>query len=338
MSRRFHGGDLLQVQNLYPDAPQPWIDISTGINPHSWPWQEKISATELEEAARRLPGQADIAFCRDACADYFGIGSEDIILTPGSQAAIELLPRCYESGRKVVIPGPTYSEHMRSWSAAGFQVDTLPYDWDSLSGLPDRSILVLTHPNNPDGQAFDPEKLCQLTVRHIANGGSVIVDEAFADIAPALSLLNFPLPEGVVILRSAGKFSGLAGLRLGAVVAGGEVATKLKNFRPLWDISTLTLRIFGHFYRDRAWIDAMRGQLANEMRKMEELLEKSGFNIVGSTPLYCLVEAEDAVKEAADLARAGIYVRTFPEHENLLRFGLSGSEEHWQRLAQQLRG
>ncbi|MFC7049982.1 threonine-phosphate decarboxylase [Emcibacter nanhaiensis] len=338
MNHRVHGGDLQQVQKHYPDAPQPWIDLSTGINPHSWPWREKISSAELEQAVRRLPGQADMVFCRDACADYLGVGAEKIILTPGSQAAIELLPRCFETNRKVIVPGPTYSEHLRSWSAAGFQVETKPYDWDGLTGLPGGSILVLTHPNNPDGQTFDTEKLYQLSMRHIERGGMVIVDEAFADIDPALSLLTFPLSDGLVVLRSAGKFSGLAGLRLGTVVTSGTVSQRLNNLCQLWEISTLTLRVFGHFYRDLSWISAMREQLAGEMRRLQELLEKYGYSITGSTSLYCLTEAEDAAGKAGKLAQAGIYVRTFPDHPSWLRFGVPGSEEAWNRLAQQLRG
>ncbi|WP_417318525.1 threonine-phosphate decarboxylase [Emcibacter sp.] len=337
MKKRVHGGDLAEAMDLYPTAPVPWIDLSTGINPNPWPWTEKVPMAELEAAAARLPGGQDMEFCRTACAQYLGVEDDHVTLTPGSQAAIEMLPLCVDAGRDVYIPGPTYSEHGLAWHKNGHRVHHIPYDWDIMTFLPEGSVLVLTHPNNPDGRKFDPEKLYLLCLAHIERGGTVIIDEAFADIEPGLSLLNFPLREGLVVLRSAGKFSGLAGLRLGAVVATGSLKENITAKCPLWEISTLTLRVFGHFYRDHEWIAGTREALAGEMDRLAALLSTSGFRVVGSTLLYCLVEAEDAAARAEHLLREGIYVRTFPENSRHLRFGLPGSEAAWKRLEQQLK-
>jgi cobalamin biosynthetic protein CobC len=209
---RIHGGRIDTVALLYPSAPQPWIDLSTGINPIAWPVPQIPLARY-----QRLPLAREMAQMTAAAADAYGL-PVDAAMVPvaGSELAIRLLPRMIGAGR-VGILTPTYGSYAAAWRDAGAEVH-------ELIALPDPSAhdletLVVVNPNNPDGRAITRADLTAFAHAWTATGRRLIVDEAFADVRTDLSLLAVPeLPVGVVVLRSLGKFFGLAGLRVGFVV------------------------------------------------------------------------------------------------------------------------
>jgi len=209
---RIHGGRIDTAALLYPSAPQPWIDLSTGINPVAWPVPQIPLARY-----QRLPLAREMAQMTAAAADAYGLpANAAIVPVSGSELAIRLLPRMIGAGR-VGILTPTYGSHAAAWRNAGAEVH-------EFVALPDPNIhglqtLIVVNPNNPDGRAIARADLAAFAQAWTTAGRWLIVDEAFADVRPDVSVLAMPeLPVGVVVLRSLGKFFGLAGLRVGFVV------------------------------------------------------------------------------------------------------------------------
>ena len=206
---RVHGGRIDLAASLYPSAPKPWIDLSTGINPVPWP----IGPIALARY-QRLPFASEIAETTEAAAAAYGLPANAAMLpVPGSEMAIRLLPRMIGLGSAGIL-APTYGSHATAWRNAGAEVH-------ELAGLPDPDrqdfkTLILVNPNNPDGRMIARAELVAFAKAWTTNGRRLIVDEAFADVRPEVSLLALPdLPVGTTVLRSLGKFFGLAGLRVG---------------------------------------------------------------------------------------------------------------------------
>lgn len=209
---RIHGGRIDAAAHVFPSAPQPWIDLSTGINPIAWPVPQIPLALY-----QRLPLAGNIAQMTEAAADAYGLpANAAMVPVPGSEIAIRLLPRMLGAGR-VGILAPTYGSHAAAWRDAGAEVH-------ELAALPDPDIhdletLIVVNPNNPDGRVVARADLAAFAQAWTATGRRLIVDEAFADVRTDVSVLAMPdLPVGMVVLRSLGKFFGLAGLRVGFVV------------------------------------------------------------------------------------------------------------------------
>ena len=248
----------------------------------------------------------------------------------GSQALIQLLPRLLPPGRVAVVE-PTYAEHARCWTLAGHEVRGV----DGVDGLgilaPD--VLVVVNPNNPDGRLLPPERLLDLAQAQAARGGWLVVDEAFADMEPEQSVARFAGRPGLVVLRSFGKFFGLAGLRLGIALAPAGLATALRDAVGPWAVSGPGLSIATAALGDREWILRTRGMLDGSMARLHRLLSGAGLKPVGGTALFCLVEDRRAPNLYRALGDAGILVRRFERRPDWLRFGLPGAEEDWQRLS-----
>ncbi|MBV1887329.1 MAG: threonine-phosphate decarboxylase CobD [Parvibaculaceae bacterium] len=317
-----HGGDLGAIVQVYRDAPTPWIDLSTGINPWSYPH----ATPPLDLNA--LPSNAEAHACRVSMAQYLACPPETISLMPGSQISISLLPHLLPRSR-VVIAGPTYEEHALSWRNSGHDVTVLP--------LPEActepaDILVVVHPNNPDGKLITVEELERLRRRQAAHGGWLIVDEAFGDICPAESFASHAGADGLIVLRSFGKFFGMAGLRLGAVLCPPALQQKLQQAIGPWAVSTHALRIGAQAYQDTAWISQMRNRLTSCAEELATVLRLAGLEIIGGTDLFCLAQHPNAQNIFIQLAKAGIYVRHFDTYPTWLRFGLPGKAIDLARL------
>lgn len=316
-----HGGDLGAWAERYGRPVAEWLDLSTGINPVAYPLPELAVETWT-----RLPQSAELEGMKAAAASAYGAAAPDLIAcAPGTQAMIQALPRVLGVGR-VTILGPTYSEHAAAWRQAGadvFETDDPP--------APDRS-LVLVNPNNPDGRAVEPSVLAAWARDALVQGHHLIVDEAFADVRPELSLVPvMPLPN-VVILRSFGKFFGLAGLRLGVAVAAPNLVRRLENFMGPWAVSGPGLAIGARALSDDAWIAAERDRLAAAMTRLREMLSAAGAEIVGGTNLFVTIDHSAAPDLFRHLAQAGILVRRFDGLPGRLRFGLPGDGGDWARL------
>ncbi|HEY8384005.1 MAG TPA: threonine-phosphate decarboxylase CobD [Microvirga sp.] len=308
-----HGGDLHAAKAQFPEAPEPWLDLSTGINPRVYPFTPPPI-----EAFARLPSPAEAAALEAVAAQAYGISDPArVAAVSGSQALIQILPRLRPQGRVVVL-APTYSEHGRCWARAGHAVEEAP-DLDAALAR-DPAVVVAVNPNNPDGRVIPDWRLLEAGRILAARGGWLVVDEAFADLEDEASVAPHDAP-GIVVMRSLGKAYGLAGLRLGFAVAAPELAERIRQESGPWAVSGPALAIGSQALSDRAWLEVQKRERKLFAAELDRLLVAVGFRIEGGTRLFRLAAHADAEGWFQHLASHGILVRKFKDNRRLLRFG-----------------
>ncbi|WP_153768864.1 threonine-phosphate decarboxylase CobD [Labrenzia sp. CE80] len=324
-----HGGDLSSAIERFGGAESDWLDLSTGINPHTYPLEASVSGS----AWRNLPGQASLDHLIGAARRAYDCPeSLALVAGPGTQILISQIPYLLPDG-PVALCGPTYTSHALSFTRAG----RTPEEVSTPHALPDRAkIAVIVNPNNPDGRLTDPQSLLAIARELTERGGALVLDEAFADVMPGSSLLPHITDENVVVLRSFGKFFGLAGLRLGFMAARPALARQMSERLDSWAVSSPALEIGRAALNDKDWQQAMVRQLADEMADLTICLGENGLGVFGGTPLYALAGHRDAHKLHDALARQHIWTRVFDYAPTWIRFGLPGSAEGLKRLAQAL--
>jgi len=318
-----HGGDLKSAEARWGRPQAGWLDLSTGINPWAYPVAELPA-----DAWHRLPGAAEEEALRQAAARRFG--AAHVLAAPGTSALIQALPRTRRPG-KVAVVAPTYGEHARAWAACGHQVVQVASVADA-----DAAVIVVVNPNNPDGRVVEPAILLALADTQAAKGGLLVVDEAFGDMTPGLSVAP-SLRPGLVVLRSFGKFYGLAGLRLGFALAKPDLLSPLAAQLGPWPVSGPALAVGAAALADDAWADAMTVRLSAWSGRLDAVLEGGGLRVAGGTSLFRLAVHERAREVYDRLGRAGILVRAFDYRPTWLRFGLPADEAGLERLAQALK-
>jgi len=319
-----HGGNLSDAVARYGTPHRDWLDLSTGINPTAYPAPTVDAAT-----LTALPGhEAYNALIEAARAAYDIPASVPLIATPGTEIALRLLPLVAPAGSAVVI-GPTYESHRHAWSATNRKVEEIA----ALADIPDNAaIVVLANPNNPDGRSIARAELTKLAGQLARKDGILIVDEAFADLDPDLSLAPLLNTVEAVVLRSFGKFYGLAGLRLGFLAGHASVVDRLGAMLGAWPVSSAALTIGRAAMADRNWQKETRLAIAGKADRLRELLGRHGLPIAGGTDLFILVEHRDAHVIHTRLAEVGIWTRPFTYRGDWLRFGLPADEVAFARL------
>jgi cobalamin biosynthetic protein CobC len=313
-----HGGALLAAAARYGIEPAGWLDLSTGINPAGWPVPPIPAAVW-----QRLPETGD--GLAEAAAAYYGCG--DVLPVAGSQAAIQTLPRLRTACR-VGVPHPAYAEHAHAWRAAGHAVTA----WQPEQGVGALDVLVLVHPNNPGGQLYSSADLLTWHAETASRGGWLVVDEAFVDTTPEASLSGLCPRPGLIVLRSLGKFFGLAGARVGFVLADPVVLDALDDRLGPWAVSAPSRWVARAALADIAWQHSARPALLAAGARLAELLRSRGLVPTGGTALFQWVRTADAAAWHERLARQGILTRLFADPSSL-RFGLPHHETDWARLA-----
>lgn len=312
-----HGGDLGVVRRRHPDAPLPWIDLSTGINPIAYP------VTDLPATAwTRLPARDDERALLDAAARRYRCLAGRIVAAPGTQALIQILPRLVTRSR-VAILGPTYAEHEACWRRHGHAVSIVR----ALADARDADVVVAVNLDNPTGRLLSPQALRDVSTRLL------VVDEAFIDLLPAEASLADDPPDNAVILRSFGKTYGLAGLRLGFAVSARPLVDRLHEELGPWSVSGPALAIGKKALADDEWLQQTATRLAAIAERLDAMLIAAGLSLVGGTPLFRLASHLEAQQLADRLARHGIHVRTFDHDPTWLRFGLPAGDEEFSRLS-----
>lgn len=319
---RDHGGDLDRAIARFGGLPEDWIDLSTGINRRPWPM-----AQIPKDVWRRLPTAEDQAQVVDAARDAWSVHpSLAGVALAGAQAAIQCVPQLRPAGDARVL-GPTYNEHAATLAAQGWRVREVA----RVEALAGADLAVVVNPNNPDGQRHTPEALLTLA----AQVGLLVVDESFGDVAPELSLL----PHGgkVLVLRSFGKFWGLAGLRLGFAFGPEVLISHLRGLAGPWPVSGAAIAAGAQALGERDWATAMRATLAQDAARLDMLATAAGWRLVGGTALFRLYQVADAQKAQNRLARHHIWSRIFPDTPAWLRLGLPGPEAEWAQLQEAIR-
>ncbi|WP_321783715.1 threonine-phosphate decarboxylase CobD [Paraburkholderia sp. J94] len=319
-----HGGNLHEAARRYGIAWETWIDLSTGINPHGYP-VPPVPAS----AWRRLPEDGD--GLADCAARYYGApDAAHVLPVAGSQAAIRALPALLPRARVAIAP-LTYGEYAPAFAQAGHTV--VPLDVTHPDLPDDATHAIVVNPNNPTATLIERETLLRWHAQLAARGGTLIVDETFADAfvdTSARSLADSTDRAGLVVLRSPGKFFGLAGARCGFALAQPALLAALRERLGAWTVNGPARHAVMHAFADTAWQTAMRKQLAREGERLAALLRAHGF-APRATPLFAWIEDTRAAQLQDALAAHAVWTRRFDTPASL-RFGLPASEEEWQRF------
>jgi cobalamin biosynthetic protein CobC len=316
-----HGGALGRAAARFGGGDD-WLDLSTGINP--WPYPVPSLAPE---AWHRLPDEVGLDALKAAARGGYGApAAASLAVAPGSQALIQCLPRLMRPCHVAVV-GPTYAEHARCWRLAGHRVSEV----EDLF-VADADVVVVVNPNNPDGRCLSPGQLTKAAVGQAARGGLLVVDEAFAEVTPTCSMVSRAGMAGLVVLRSFGKFFGLAGLRLGFAFAPADLVERIEDAFGPWAVAGPALEIGRTALGDAAWITATRTKLVAAAADLDRLLAKHGLDVLGGTALFRFVRTARAEALYEQLGRRHILIRAFAATPERVRFGLVPRADAMARL------
>lgn len=305
---RDHGGGLDAAVAHYGGTRGDWIDLSTGINPVPYP-----VGPVLQGAWTALPDQGAMDRLLTAARRFWNVpDGAGILAANGASALIARMP-VLSPGPAVYIPGPTYNEHAAAFRAARHSVT---------EDVREAPVHVYVHPNNPDGRFWDQTDT--------QGNALTVIDESFCDIAPDRSLVHLADRDGIVVLKSFGKFWGLAGLRLGFAIAHPDALELLAERLGPWTVSGPALEIGAQALEDDTWADDTRARLAADAERLDALMEPHG-GLVGGISLFRLYDVGDAAAFQDRLARAHIHSRIFPYSRRWVRLGLPGPDQ-WDRL------
>ena len=308
---RDHGGGLDAARHRYGGARARWLDLSTGINPVPYP----VGCVDAD-AWTALPDTGAMDRLIAAARAFWGVpDGATILAAPGASAIIAQMPGLADGA--AYIPGPTYNEHAAAFRAHGRTV----------TGDAGAPIHVHVHPNNPDGRMWSGARGTALTV----------IDESFCDMTPDRSTVALTADPGTIVLKSFGKFWGLAGLRLGFAIGHPDTLAPagragLGDRLGPWAVSGPALRIGARALADTPWADRTRARLARDAARLDALMTARGATLVGGTPLFRTFAVDDAAAWQTRLARAHIWTRIFPYSHTWLRLGLPGAPQDWARL------
>lgn len=308
---RDHGGGIDAARAAHGGERTDWIDLSTGINPLPYPVGEITP-----EAWTALPDRAAQEALIRAARHFWQVpDGASVLAAPGASALIARLPGLRAPGA-VHIPGPTYNEHAASFRAHGWQVID--------ARTPDAPVdaRVIVHPNNPTGQFYGAQDL---------TAPLTLIDESFCDVAPDRSLVRHATTPGTIVLKSFGKFWGLAGLRLGFAIGARAEVERLAEMLGPWPVSGPALEIGARALSDPDWARETRVRLNEEAARLDALMWRAGAEAVGGCALFRLYRVKSAEAWQARLAEHRILIRVFPYADDLIRLGLPGPEG-WARL------
>ena len=315
-----HGGNLRDAALRFGRPCHEWVDLSTGLNPHFYP-----APPAGPQAWHRLP-ETDPLLLRAACNYY---GAPQLLAVAGTQAAIQALP-ALRAPACVAVAAPSYAEHAHCWSRHGHSVREVGYDFLA-EAVPECDVLVLCNPNNPTGATVPAEQVLAWAEMLAVRGGWLVVDEAFADTAPELSVAAHCGRRGLIVLRSVGKFFGLAGARVGFVGAHEELLASLGNALGPWTVSGPAQQAARAALMDIAWHSAMRVRLEHDGQRMRALLSRHAIASTG-TALFQWWPEQQAEQFWLHMAQRGIWVRLFGQAGRGIRLGLPATKQGWNRL------
>jgi len=315
-----HGGQIHAAALRYGIPAAEWLDLSTGINPIAFvlPLIPLAAWQRLPQEQDRLP---------DAAACYYG--TTNLLPLAGSQAAIQLLPQL-RSRCRVGVLQPAYAEHAHAWRSAGHEVTDLA-EHEIATQIDHLDVLVLIQPNNPSGALFTHAQLHEWHASLAARMGWLIIDEAFIESSAQTSFAQKDMPPGLIILRSLGKFFGLAGARVGFILAHPELLSRMQTLLGPWSVAGPSRFVAQAALLDRSWQAATGERLQQDGARLVQLLSNANLIPTGGCGLFQWVQTEQAQAIHLHLAQRGILTRIFTQPHSL-RFGLPGSAAEWQRL------
>lgn len=306
---RDHGGGIDAAIEIHGGRRADWLDLSTGINPV--PFSTNVS---VHDAWTALPDQNAVDALIRAARQFWNVpDSAQIIPVPGASAAIARMPDLV-SGQGAYVPTPTYNEHAAAFAARdmlGVQSDT------------QHPTHIYVHPNNPDGRMWGDDIFAQRPL--------TIVDESFCDVCPQASHIARTTDTGVIVLKSFGKFWGLAGLRLGFVIGQADTLksghTNFKDLIGPWAVSGPALSIGTGALNDDVWAQNTRTRLKTDATTLDTIMNSTGAETIGGTDLFRLYSVPDAKAFQNRLAKSHIWSRIFPYSDTFIRLGLPAPDQ-----------
>lgn len=316
---RYHGGRLTEACARYGGEAADWMDLSTGINPNAW-----NAPAGLAVDWQALPDPLALHALELTAAQYFGCAPPLCAAVPGSETGIRQITRALNlSGLYQPL---SYGTYRRAFTQADAVVD--------FTALPRyATALVIGNPNNPDGRVMSKAELLGLLDYQEQHGGWLIVDEAFADCAPDWSISSeVTEARRLIVMRSFGKFFGLAGLRLGFAIAPQRVLGALREALGDWPVHAAALAYGAAAYANACWIEETRRRLVTQAAAVDAVVRRHGLDVTGDCPLFRLLVVPDAAGLFERLAQQHILTRPFKDHPDLLRVGLPPNDAGLQRL------
>lgn len=325
-----HGGNIDDALKAYGGQAQDWLDLSTGISP--WPYPANNIELDLWH---KLPTAPENLIT--AASVYYNCEPSKISVSPGTQLAIRLLPSLLTQGQRVAVPSIGYQEHRYAWQRAGHKV--VDYDcFDSLSSLTDNDAIdhaVVINPNNPSCELIDKNHLVTIAQKLV---GVLIVDEAFADYDNAQSLVSTTQLDNILVLRSIGKYFGLAGARVGFVISNHPLARELNTLLQPWSINGAALAITEQALSDIQWQQQQTSRIKQQNQSLLELIAKHFNFLCKNQGLFTTLfaDAQTLSRLQHKLAQQTIWTRLGDpcQGQNWLRLSLPG--DHFQRLSDTL--
>ena len=323
-----HGGALSEAIKRHGGNPSEWLDLSTGISPFTLPLPEFSP-----ETWRRLPEQSEVQRVCELAMRHYG-GSVVPVAVPGTQAAIQLLPYLTPNASEVAIVSPTYGEYQQAYQRMDMVVDPIA-TLDAASATR-AGVAVLANPNNPDGRETPRDDIFGFVraQRHRL----IVVDEAFADMRQDLSMAGAAgMEPNLVVMRSFGKFFGLAGLRLGFVFAETRLAKILSDRLGPWAVSGPALAVAAHAFSRGDLVNELRNKIEKAQAMTRSALNMARVSIVGESDLFFCCEVGDGAAVRDLLASHKVLVRAFDHSPSRIRIGLVPDELSAVRLRETLR-
>lgn len=330
VARPQHGGSLHAMSTRFDVPLEDWLDLSTGVNPFAY------SVTKVPASAwASLPDEDQLD---DIAKAYYQC--ESLLMVPGSQWAISNLPHIFQDltegvHGKILVPAQGYREHAYAWLDAGYEL-AFYHQEPSEAQLQDCDVCVVINPNNPTGHQFTREQLEAIYDDCRAYGTLLVVDEAFVDLQPEHSMLSRVGEPDLIVLRSLGKFFGLAGVRVGAICAWQPMLTAISSYLPPWAIPGPSRYAAGQAMADAEWITKTRDKLTKQEAKLIKVLKATFDCDSHGTRLFQTIYLSPAQQGGArfwyeQLAQRGIAVRLLDEADGL-RFGMPGAPKAWKRF------
>jgi len=311
-----HGGDIELAIKKYGGAKENWIDLSTGINGASYPWQQNIKV-EL----RNLPSNKLLVNLEQAASTAYKVAENtETAAVSGAQQIINLLPICLKSCNSVAILGPTYNEYEKAFKNSGIKTQTV----SEVSELSSSDIAIIVNPNNPTGKVIADETLSELSKKV----SILIIDESFK----MFSTRRTQKFNNIIQINSLGKFFGLAGVRLGFVSGPSDFIKTVKAILGPWPVSTLAAEIGIVALNDKVWISEMEKILVTESNTLHEACSSKNWELIGKTSLFHTYATSSCLEVEKQFAAHGIWIRTFDYSQTWVRLGIPTSENEWTRV------
>jgi cobalamin biosynthetic protein CobC len=315
-----HGGDIDLAIKKYGGQRKDWIDLSTGINRTSYPWQESVKVH-----LRDLPGSKLLMSLEEAASRAYKIAVDtETVATSGAQQIINLLPTHLNKYSSVAILGPTYNEYEKAFKSSNLRTNTV----SEISNLSCNDIAIIVNPNNPTGKVITEEELEDLSKKVEI----LIIDESFK----MFSSRKTQNLDNLIQINSLGKFFGLAGVRLGFVSGPSDFIKSVRKMLGPWPISSLAAEIGLVALSDKIWISQMEKILLAGSTALHAACNSKNWRLVGKTNLFHTYATSNCFEVEEQFAAHGIWVRTFDYSETWVRIGIPTSEHELTRVKKAL--